>query len=127
MAPDIREYINKCDKEGDNGQVCSGGDNVVMSCGGDDQNMRKSADTDDKCERDDREQGGDDDKKCLVINKTRCQTRNCDMKSVLVTSTRWRWIERKKCFGSIRSNKKRWICPLRNKGLVASKNVPSNG
>ena len=86
----------------------------MVNCGGEDQNMKKSDDTDDKCGRDDRGQGGNDDKKCLIINKTRCQTHKCDMKSVLVTSTKWGWIEHKKCFGNIRSNKKRWICPLRN-------------
>ena len=62
---------------------------------------------------------------CEFVKNLRCQTHNCDLKSVLVTSKRWAWKEKLKCYGNVVSGRKKMICPLRNSGLVAPTIVPT--
>ena len=92
------------DKDGDNGlnrddnddlkstNGVNGEHNTQHDCGDDvmvtddwvDRDVRKPAENDDKGDRDDREQGGDGDRMCQMIDKTRCQTHNCNLECVLV-------------------------------------------
>ena len=53
-----------------------------------------------------------------VIEDNKCVTHGCIVKTMKVTSKKWGWKNRSKCYGWITNKKQKVICPLKNKGLV---------
>ena len=47
-----------------------------------------------------------------------CTTHACKLSETKVTSTKWEYIERKKCYGNVRRKVTRWICRGKNSRLT---------
>ena len=58
------------------------------------------------------------DKCDLDMNMKTCNTHGCKLSETKVTSTKWEYIERKKCYGNVRRKVTRWICRGKNNRLT---------
>ena len=54
------------------------------------------------------------DKCDLNMDMKICNTHGCELSATKVTSTKWEYIKRKKCYGNVSRKVTRWICRGKN-------------
>ena len=64
---------------------------------------------------------------CVMINKkTWCSKHNCRVSKVTVTSKKWQWLDKKKCYGNVSSKVMKYLCRNRNSGHTVQSVPPKN-
>ena len=61
---------------------------------------------------------GRTDRCALNIDKKICDTHGCELSEIKVTTTKWAYIERKKCYGNVKRKVIRGICRSKNNTLI---------
>ena len=65
---------------------------------------------------------------CEFINKKQwCKKHECIVKSIDVTSTKWTYIQSKKCYGNVRRKCKKYICVNRMNNDCVRPDPPTEG
>ena len=61
----------------------------------------------------------DSSEECVLVDKKSwCNTHSCLVSKVTVTSKKWQWIKRKKCYGNVSSKVNKYLCKNKNSGRV---------